>query len=131
VGQWRELAEALGAEAAARVLILWGPDEVHMARQIAAHLSAPAVLAPPTDLDELTALLRRCSLLVAADTGPLHLAAAAGTACVGLYGPTRSARNGPYGPRCRGVESPDGTMAGLPPADVLRVAQDLLDQSRT
>ena len=31
------------------------------------------------------------------DTGPLHMAAALGTPCVGLYGPTSAERNGPYG----------------------------------
>jgi heptosyltransferase-1 len=32
---------------------------------------------------------------VAADTGPLHLAAALGTPVVALFGPTDPARNGP------------------------------------
>lgn len=130
VTHWRALAERLGGETGARVLLLWGPDEVHMARQIAVGLSTRAILAPPTDLDELTALLRRCSLLVAADTGPLHLAAAVGTPCVGLYGPTRAERNGPYGTWCRGLQSPDGTMEGLEPGVVLDAAQTLLEQSR-
>jgi ADP-heptose:LPS heptosyltransferase len=100
-----------------------------MARQIAAGLSSRAVLAPPTDLDELTALLRRCSLMIAGDTGPLHLAAALGTPCLGLFGPTRAERNGPYGARCRGLQSPDGTMARLSPAEALAAAQALLDAS--
>jgi len=121
------LAERLSSEAGARILLLWGPDEVHMARQIRDGLSTRAILAPPTDLDELTALLRRASLVVANDTGPLHLAAAVGTPCIGLYGPTRAERNGPYGPRCRGLQSPDGTMAGLEPARVFAAALELLE----
>jgi len=131
VAHFRELAERLGAEAGARLLLLWGPDEVHMAREIATGLSSRAVLAPPTDLDELTALLRRCSVMVAGDTGPLHLAAAVGTPCLGLFGPTRAERNGPYGPRNRGLQSPDGTMAGLAPSTALAAAQGLLDQARS
>ena len=43
------------------------------------------------------AVLRRAKFLVAADTGPLHLASALGTPVVGLFGPTDPARNGPYG----------------------------------
>jgi heptosyltransferase-1 len=50
---------------------------------------------------ELVALLRRASLVIAGDTGPLHLAAALGRPVVGLYGPTDPARNGPYGTRSR------------------------------
>ena len=53
--------------------------------------------APPTTLTELAALARRARLFIGADTGPLHLAAAVGTPCVGLYGPWPASRHGPYG----------------------------------
>ncbi len=128
VGHMRELAERLGAEPGVRVLLLWGPDEIHMARQIRDGLSTRAILAPPTDLDELAALLRRASLVVANDTGPLHLAAALGTPTLGLFGPTPAARNRPYGPRCRGIQSPDGTMERLEPAAVFEAARAMIDE---
>jgi lipopolysaccharide heptosyltransferase I len=129
VAHFRVLADRLATEAGARVLLLWGPDEIHMARQIGLGLGSRPLLAPPTDLDELNALLRRCSLMIANDTGPLHLAAAVGTPALGLYGPTSAARNGPYGPHCRGLQSPDATMAGLLPDTVFDAAQALLDSS--
>jgi lipopolysaccharide heptosyltransferase I len=126
VERFRALAARLSAEADARVLLLWGPDELEMARAIGAGLPVPALLAPPTDLHELTAVLRRVSLMVAGDTGPLHLAAALGTPALGLYGPTRAERNGPYGARCRGLQSPDGTMAGVSAEAVFGAARELL-----
>ena len=43
-------------------------------------------------------LLAHARCVVAADSGPLHLAAALGTQVVGLYGPTDPARNGPFAP---------------------------------
>jgi ADP-heptose:LPS heptosyltransferase len=43
---------------------------------------------------------------VSSDTGPLHLAAAVGTPCVGLFGPVPSDRNGPYGAIHACVEPP-------------------------
>ena len=86
-----------------------------------------AILAPPTNLDELLAVLRRASVVVAADTGPLHLAAALGTRCVGLYGPTMVERNGPYGRGHRSLESPDQTMASLAIDPVLRAVVEILD----
>ncbi|HYB42239.1 MAG TPA: lipopolysaccharide heptosyltransferase I [Candidatus Methylomirabilis sp.] len=122
------LAERLGELPGVRVLLLWGPDEIHMARQIRDGVSTRAILAPPTDLDELAALLRRSALMVANDTGPLHLAAAVGTACLGLYGPTPSARNRPYGRHCRGLQSLDGTMEGLRPEVVFEAARALLEE---
>jgi ADP-heptose:LPS heptosyltransferase len=46
---------------------------------------------------ELAALLHRATLFVGSDTGPLHLAAAMGTPCVSLHGPTRKEQCGPFG----------------------------------
>jgi heptosyltransferase-1 len=45
----------------------------------------------------MIALVRRAGVVIAGDTGPLHLAAALERPVVGLYGPTDPARNGPYG----------------------------------
>jgi lipopolysaccharide heptosyltransferase I len=121
------LAERLALEAGARVLLLWGPDEEVMARAIAAGMTSRPLLAPPTTLPELSALLHRSALMVAADTGPLHLAAALGTPAIGLYGPTRAERNGPYGARCRSLQSPNGTLAAISPDEVFRAAVELLE----
>jgi len=127
------VGERLAAEAGARVLLLWGPAESHLARQIALGMRGPGsaaarpLLAPPTDLDELTALLRRTHLMIAGDTGPLHLAAALGTPALGLFGPTSAARNGPYGPRCRALQSLDGAMTGITPDAVVAAAVALLE----
>jgi heptosyltransferase-1 len=126
VEHFRRLADRLAQEPDVRILLLWGPDEVHMARQIRDGLQPRAILAPPTDLHELASLLRRSALMVANDTGPLHLAAALGTPSLGLFGPTRAERNGPYGPRCCGVQSPDGTMASLDPQAAADAALALL-----
>jgi ADP-heptose:LPS heptosyltransferase len=119
------LARGLAQDADAHVLVTWGPGEEAAARAIVDGAPA-AVLAPPTDLDALLALLRRASVVVAADTGPLHMAAALGTPCVGLYGPTSATRNGPYGAGHRALASPDGTMAALTPASVLAAVSEAL-----
>ena len=126
VEHFRRLADRLAQEPNVRILLLWGPDEIHMARQIRDGLAARAILAPPTDLHELAGLLRRSALMVANDTGPLHLAAALATPSLGLFGPTRAERNGPYGPHGRGLQSPDGTMASLDPQTAVDAALGLL-----
>jgi heptosyltransferase-1 len=48
---------------------------------------------------QLIALTRRAAVVIAGDTGPLHLAAALERPVVGIFGPTDPARNGPYGTR--------------------------------
>ena len=57
--------------------------------------------AVPCSVGQLIALTRRAAVVVAGDTGPLHLAAALKRPVVGIYGPTDPARNGPYGTRSR------------------------------
>jgi heptosyltransferase-1 len=129
IGHFATLAARLGQEAGAHVVVAWGPGEERQARAIVAGSAAAgprAVLAPATSLHELIALLRRASVMVAADTGPLHLAAALGTPCVGLYGPTSAARNGPYGAGQRTVTAEGGVMAALPPAAVLPAVVEAL-----
>ncbi len=50
-----------------------------------------------TDLGQAIAILDRCKLLVAVDSGILHLCAAAGTPVIGLYGPSDPLTTGPQG----------------------------------
>lgn len=126
VERFRALAERLSHEAGAQVLVLWGPREHEAARAIAEIGPPRPALAPPTDLDELASVARRASVMVAGDTGPLHLAAAVGTPCVGLYGPTRSERNGPYGTGHRVLSAPDGRIASIEMPPVLDAVLEIL-----
>ncbi len=81
-------------------VISWaGAFEQSLALRAQSHSGGHALLAPNTTLLQLVALLRRARLMISSDTGPLHLAAAVGTPCIGLYGPTRYELSGPYGPQ--------------------------------
>jgi lipopolysaccharide heptosyltransferase I len=81
-----------------RSCVLWGGGEAPLADAVVHASSAAAVRAPETGLGDLLALSARASLMVSGDTGPVHIAAALGTPIVGLYGPTRPERNGPWDP---------------------------------
>lgn len=50
-------------------------------------------------LPVLAAALQRCRLYIGNDSGPMHLAAAAGCPTVGLFGPTNAVRTAPWGPQ--------------------------------
>jgi ADP-heptose:LPS heptosyltransferase len=56
-------------------------------------------------LERTAVLLRRCDLLISADTGIMHLGAAMGTPTVGLFGPNTPACWAPVGPRATYVYS--------------------------
>lgn len=80
-------------------IVTWaGSDERQMAEQIVSLSDKAAAVAPATNLRQLAALLSRSLLYVGGDTGPTHIAAAVGTPCVALFGPTRPEDSGPYGP---------------------------------
>jgi ADP-heptose:LPS heptosyltransferase len=79
-------------------VVTWaGSREAAIARQIVIASGGHAMCAPSTSLLELASLLRHARFVIASDTGPLHLAAATGTPCIGLFGPTRAEKSGPYG----------------------------------
>ncbi len=79
-------------------VVLWGPGEEGLAADVAAGAGGAAIVSPKTSIADLVALARRAALMVSGDTGPTHIAAALGTPIVGIYGPTRPARNGPMSP---------------------------------
>ena len=89
------LAVALRARHGLMSVVLWGPGEEPLAAEVVAGANGAAVMSPRTTIADLVALARRAALMVSGDTGPTHIAAALGTPIVGIYGPTRPARNGP------------------------------------
>jgi lipopolysaccharide heptosyltransferase I len=80
-------------------IVLWGPQELELARAVVNASAGAARLAPPTRIGDVLALARGARLVLSGDTGPLHLAAAVGAPIVGLYGPTSPVRNGPWRPQ--------------------------------
>ncbi|HEX8557154.1 MAG TPA: lipopolysaccharide heptosyltransferase I [Pyrinomonadaceae bacterium] len=88
------LADALLAGHGLRSVVTHGPGEGELAaRVVAASRSGAAVAASPS-LKGFYALARRAAVYVGGDTGPTHLAVAAGAPVVGLFGPTEWWRNG-------------------------------------
>jgi len=71
-----------------------------------------------TGLRDLVGLLDLARLFVGNDSGVLHLAAALGTPCVALFGPTNPAVTGPQGSSHRILRASD---TGLGPMDAIGV----------
>ncbi len=133
-GETSAFCRALAAKGIDPVL-RWGPGERERAERIVAGSGGTASLAPPSPPAASARLASRAALFVGADTGPTHLAAAAGTPTLALYGPTDPARFGPVGPRVRVLRDRTGAynagVPGLPglTADVvLEASLALLDE---
>lgn len=121
---------AVAAELAGRrfrVLVNAGPNEESLAEEIRV-LSGGAAEPVQCSLAQLIAMTRRAALVVAGDTGPLHLACALGRPVVGIFGPTDPARNGPYGTRFKVLRSPmsvrDHARVDAPEAGLLTIAPE-------
>ncbi|GGE74745.1 glycosyl transferase [Streptosporangium jomthongense] len=82
------------------VYLCGGPahPEVELANRVASLCDAPVHnLVGKSSLKQLFALIKNVSLVIAPDTGPIHMAVAAGTPVIGLYAHSNPARTGPYG----------------------------------
>jgi lipopolysaccharide heptosyltransferase I len=88
------LADAIRHDFQMRSVVTYGPGERELAERVAASSRSGAAHAASPSLKGFYALARRASLYVGGDTGPTHLAVAAGTPVVGLFGPTEWWRNG-------------------------------------
>jgi ADP-heptose:LPS heptosyltransferase len=139
-------ADALAAHGA-RIVLTGTQPEANLVADVAAHMRTPAVdAAGRVDLDGLTGLLAVASVVIANDTGPLHLAEALGRPTVGIYwcgnvinaGPPFRARQRVHmswrlscptcGANCmeQGCDHRESFVAEVPVDDVVASATELL-----
>ncbi len=138
------VARGLHQRQGLRSLVVWGGGaERQTAERIVAASDGAAMLAPDTSLQDLGELCRVSRMMISSDTGPLHLAAAVGTPCVGLFGPVPASRNGPYGRQHVCVEPPSEarpswdnrktdtvSMAAIDVDRVIAAAESLLSRAQ-
>jgi ADP-heptose:LPS heptosyltransferase len=98
--RWQQVVRALTG--AGRTVVVTGTDAERTATAAIASAALPSGravdLGGRTDVAELAGLLARADVLVAANTGPAHLAAAVGTPVVSLFAPVVPAQRWvPYG----------------------------------
>ena len=136
------VARRLGMKRAVPSIVVWeGEKEKASAEKIVAKSQGHAEMAPSTSLRELAALVRKASLFVGSDTGPMHIAAAVGTPCVSLFGPTRPEECGPYGEGHETIQrfyqdgssaerrgSDNWAMRAITVDDVMRACMQIVDQ---
>jgi ADP-heptose:LPS heptosyltransferase len=99
----RRLTAADGPLPGGRIAVLAAAHERGQAAPVFAAAPGRAVdLVGATNLLTAAAVLRRCALFVGNDTGLMHIAAAAGTPTLGLFGPSPVEQYAPWG-RCTAV----------------------------
>ncbi len=81
-----------------RVAVMGGPGDDTAIDEIRRHCrSEPVFLWPPAPLETIWGVLKIADAFIGNDSGPMHMAAAAGTPIVALFGPTHPKRSAPRG----------------------------------
>ncbi len=100
--RYQELARRLVGETGGTIVVVGSRDEAELCAAVAEAVPDRHVnLCGRTDLPQLAAVLARCRVMVANDSGPLHIAAALGVPTVALFGPTDPRLVAPLGARHR------------------------------
>lgn len=102
-----EVARRAVARFGAGLVAVGAPEDRPLVEALRASLTPIPILnlCAGTTLPRLAALASASDLVLSNDTGPLHLAVAAGARTVGVYTCTDPRQNGPYGPRASAVST--------------------------
>jgi lipopolysaccharide heptosyltransferase II len=96
--KWAKVADTLADQLDAAIVLTGGDHELPLVGQIAAQMKrSSCIMVGDTRIGQLAALFARAKLVLGADSGPLHLAAAVGTPTVTLFGPADPVEFGPWG----------------------------------
>ncbi len=99
VDNYVAVADFLSSRHGVHVILTGGPadHERAYAKEIRDAVACPVTdLVGRTSLKQLLALIKRADLVICPDSGPAHMATAAGTPVIGLYATSNRHRTGPY-----------------------------------
>lgn len=88
------LADRLWEEKGLVSVVAIGPRETDLARTVAASSNSGRTILEQPSLKGFYELAKKARIYVGGDTGPTHIAVAAGAPVVGIFGPTEWWRNG-------------------------------------
>jgi heptosyltransferase-2 len=97
--RFAKVADTLVKEYLVKIIISGTKGERYFAEEIAKNMAYnPIIATGAMNVKEFAAMLRRCSLMIGNDSGPMHLSAAMGAKTIGLFCPNTPVRWAPYGP---------------------------------
>ncbi len=85
--RFAQVAEKLTSIYNFKIIILSGPKEMQLADKISREIKGKIIdLAGKTSVSQLASVLKRCSLFISNDSGPVHIASAVGTPVISIFG---------------------------------------------
>ncbi len=96
--KFSELADRLAERFVARIILIWGPGEEKLARDIKTGMKNKVFMAPATTIRQMAALCKRCRMVICSEGGPLHIASSQHIKTVSIFGAVDEKVYGPYPP---------------------------------
>ena len=96
-GAFAELARLIRSRTGMEILVVMGPSEERIARDVASGAGEGVHILPLQPIRKLAAVLRSCEAVISNDGGVMHLAVALQRPTVGVFGPTEPDIWFPYG----------------------------------
>ena len=107
--RWAELIKEINKKYNVKILMVGNGEVRKLNRKIIEKANNPTNtfnLAGETSLTELFALMEKISLMIAIDSGPMHVAAAQDIKTIGLFGPNTPVRFSPFGKKNISIYKP-------------------------
>ncbi|MDD4879446.1 MAG: lipopolysaccharide heptosyltransferase II [Candidatus Omnitrophica bacterium] len=97
-GNFAGLGDRLYEEYKAPIIITGAQKDVELGEKISGMMKhKPVIAAGKTTLKQLAAIMKRASLVISNDSGPMHIAVSQGAKTIAIFGPTDPRITGPYG----------------------------------
>lgn len=112
------LADKLTERINAKIIITGAKKDLPLAETISSAMRAkPVIACGKTSLKELASIFERANLVIANDSGPMHISVSMGTSTIALFGPTSPKITGPLG-KGRFVVLQEGVDCEIPCYDL-------------
>ena len=116
--RFAEVADKLSAKYGFKTVIVAGPRDTEKAKVMQEHMHTQALnLAGKASVSQLASILKRCSLFISNDSGPVHMATAVSTPVISIFGRAQKGlgpkRWGPMGPKDKYLHKDAGCITCL------------------
>ncbi len=120
------LADWIVGDSGSKVIIIWGPQERKMVKEMTLKDENKQILSDLFPLPVLAALIERCNLFISGDTGAMHLSAAVRTPTLALFLDSDPVKFGPQEKAHRTIHSSNGK---IPVETVKETIKDMMEST--
>jgi ADP-heptose:LPS heptosyltransferase len=109
--KFAQLIDKLNEDLDLNCLLLWLPGELDLIKSIEREMQTVPIRAYAARGKSLLALIKRCNLLISADSALIQMANIAKVPVLGLFGPSSPQKTGPIGPDDKVIQ---GSLSCVP-----------------